>query len=81
MDKETWLDDIENLSFRSELQKLSESPIYPEEKNIDEEELEPEIEDEGDGYVYHSNDGIMMRNNQTTKNKIDKLKKKAKKKI
>jgi hypothetical protein len=82
MDKETWLDDIEGLAFKSELQKLADSPIYSEETTINDEEPDLEIEDEGEGgYVYHSNDGIQMRNNQTIKHKIDKLKKKAKGRI
>lgn len=81
MDRDSWLDDIENLAFKSELQKLADSPMYPEEKHVDEDEAELNTEDEGeDGFVYHSDDGIMMRNNVSAKEKIDKLKKKAKKK-
>jgi hypothetical protein len=70
------------MAFKSELQKLADSPIYPEEKNIDEDELELGTEDEGeDGFVYHSDDGIMMRNNVSAKEKIEKLRKKAKRKL
>ena len=34
MDRDSWLDDIENLAFKSELQKLADSPMYPEEKHV-----------------------------------------------
>jgi hypothetical protein len=78
MDKDSWLDDIEQLSFYSELKKLADSPIYPEERNEEEPRYDDDPEDfEEEGYVYHSNDGIAMHNNVDAKHKIDALKKKA----
>jgi hypothetical protein len=77
MDKDTWLEDIEQLGFKSELQKLADSPMYPEERTSDDEYTDSELEDQDDeGYIYHSQDGIKMNNNFTAKQKIDILKKK-----
>jgi hypothetical protein len=83
MDQESWLDGIEQLAFKSELQKLADSPIYSEEKISEEEYDQEELPntDEEDGFLYHSNDYTIMKNNNDAKNKIEQLKKKAKKKI
>lgn len=83
MDHDSWLDNIEKLAFNSEisrLEKLADSPMYSEEKIPEEEYDQEELPgtDEDEGYTYHSNDGIMMRNNMDAKQKIDQLKKKAK---
>ena len=79
MEADSWLDGIDMISFKSELQKLADSPMYPEERTSDDEFTNEELEDQDeDGYIYHSNDGIMMRNNLDAKQKIDALKKKRK---
>ena len=85
MDYDSWLDNIEKLAFNSELsrlEKLADSPMYSEEKIPEDEYNAEELpsDNEEDGYVYHSNDGIMMRNNMDAKKKIDQLRNKVKSK-